>query len=138
MLRRAVRKAIEDALLRGDEAQAHETLRAHLGNDAEDWSLAGFLLRDLGDSAGAREHFSRSLELEPNCASALVGRAMLFMDVEAYDQALADLDRSLALDPAGSTYFLKARALDAAGRTSEAEEARQNAFARDPALFGRG
>ncbi|MBL0216753.1 MAG: tetratricopeptide repeat protein [Myxococcales bacterium] len=137
MIPRAVRAAIEEALLDEDEERALSLLQPHLGSDAAAWSQAGFLLDDLGQSEAALDHYARALELDPRCVSAFVGRGKIRAARREHEEAIADLDHALALEPLGMTYFAKACVLEEMGRTTEAAGCRAEAARLEPALFGR-
>jgi tetratricopeptide (TPR) repeat protein len=132
-----VRAQIEDALLDEDEARALALLQPYLGTDAAAWSQAGFLLDDLGQSDAALDHYTRALELDARCVSALVGRGKIRASRRDHVEALQDLDQALAITPDGMTYFLKACVLDEMGSATEAAICRDEAARLEPTLFGR-
>ncbi len=51
--------------------------------------------------------FSKAIELRPDAAEALYGRALAFQDKRAFPQALADYDRVIALDPGHADALFK-------------------------------
>lgn len=128
---------VEEALLEEDEERALALLQPHLGADPATWCQAGFLLDDLGRSDVALTHYARALELDPACVAAFVGRGKIRAALREHEDAIADLDRALALEPTGMTYFAKACVLDEMGRADEAARCRAEAVRLEPSLFGR-
>jgi Flp pilus assembly protein TadD len=56
-------------------------------------------LLSFGQLEDALAHLTRALELTPDFPQALVLRAMAYRKSRQNDQAMADLDRALSLDP---------------------------------------
>jgi tetratricopeptide (TPR) repeat protein len=132
-----MRKNLAFARLRlGDRAAAVRGYRDAVGADAEDadaWALLGTLLSEDGAHAEAVEALVRAADLAPQDAAA---RAALARAREASGDeagALADYDRSLAVDPASRDAINgKALLLSHAGRSGEAVEVLRAGLARAP------
>ena len=61
------------------------------------------------DLATALADFGKAIELEPSNTEYLTHRAHCLSDMKMYDEAIADLTRAIAIDPAWPTYFSRAR-----------------------------
>lgn len=59
----------------------------------------GELLYDLGDHAGARDQFTKVIHHKPGFKRAWWFRALALRNLEAHAQALADIDRAVAIEP---------------------------------------
>lgn len=104
-------------------------------NDAWLWYKRGVALEMLGQLEEARRAFDASLHYDPSHVKALQWRACVSALQGKYAEALADLERALALldgvEPTGihegvpelrlSLWIEQARALDALGRHDEAQ-----------------
>jgi TolB-like protein/thioredoxin-like negative regulator of GroEL len=51
------------------------------------------------DWTAAAQGFIRALELDPNCAFAHIGLALIMTSRKMFDEALAEIDRALVIDP---------------------------------------
>jgi adenylate cyclase len=93
----------------------------------------------LGDLQRADELVSRALALDPNFAEAHTGKAYVLLDQERLDEAMAEAERSHALDPALSdAYGTMGEASIAFGRFEKSLEYFEKAIRlspRDPALY---
>ncbi len=63
------------------------------------YSIAGWAMYHLDEPELAIEQFTRSIELDDTRTASLMGRAMVHMDDEEYDQARKDLSRVIVLEP---------------------------------------
>ncbi len=90
------------------------------------WAVRAQLesIRRPTDFAEALRLSDRALQADPNNATALLWRSILWMHLGFFDRALADQDRCLVIDPAyENCRRFKALALQFDGRTDEALEA---------------
>ena len=68
----------------------------------------GIAKRDKNDQAGAIEHFTECIRLNPSEIRAYRNRAMLYMDVGEHDLAMADYTKAIELNPQEPTeYFVR-------------------------------
>lgn len=70
---------------------------------AEIFEHLGILETRRGEASQALASFARALEIEADRASTLRARSRLFLQEGQYQDAIADLDEALHLDPDGST-----------------------------------
>ncbi len=87
----------------------------------------GSLYRGLGDYRLAKENYESALKLDPNLPIALVGTGLLAQKGWDYSQAAAQFAHAMKVEPSSVGYLLLAHALERAGRTSESEQAFQEA-----------
>ena len=90
------------------------------------WISRGEALYFLGRGDEALDAFKQAISLNPRAASAWAAFGALLASLERYEEALRSLDHALANDIVPKeprTYKLKAEALQALGRTAEAEAA---------------
>ena len=131
----------EMALERGYEpdapTRARMVIAAHMYGEELQYSSESF--------AGAIGAYSRALELDPDYMTSLLGRAEASGVLGRHEEALADLDRAIALGADWTGYLLRARTRqelgDAAGAIADfrrvLEENPQHTEARE-ALAGSG
>ncbi len=81
---------------------------------------AGIQNHAAGDLAGAEREFAEALDISPTLITAHLGRADLFYAQKRYDEALADLDQVIALDPSARALFLRGETYAAQQRFDEA------------------
>ena len=124
----ALRALIEQLAALGRHDDAKERVAAGLAlhpNSSEFHDLSGrTLLAAGGDSEEARAAFQRSLDLEPERATALIGLAELAAAAGAEDEAIALFDRALASDPKDAVPAKAVVALLQASNRTEAREER--------------
>jgi tetratricopeptide (TPR) repeat protein len=94
----------------------------------EVWHSRGLAYHSLGDQQQAMEDYSRALELNPGFTQALTDRGNLYLDLEQYEQALADFDAALARAELPEAYLGRGNAYQALGRLEEALAAYQRAL----------
>jgi len=114
----SLRLLLVETQLRLGKSRAAERSLALLpaaARSARSERLAGAIARAQGDSSAAREAYERALDLEPDDAESL--RALALLDIEEDDPEAA-LAR-LANDSSSDGIILRAHALVAADRTSE-------------------
>jgi tetratricopeptide (TPR) repeat protein len=87
----------------------------------------GSLYRGLGDYRLAKENYESALKLDPDLPIALVGTGLLAQKGWDYSQAAAQFAHAMKVEPTSVGYLLLAHALERAGRTSESEQAFQEA-----------
>lgn len=72
-----------------------------------DPAKAGPETRDDRDVDRVIAEFSKAIELRPDAAEALYGRALAFQDKCSFPEAIADYDRVIALDPGHADALFK-------------------------------
>jgi tetratricopeptide (TPR) repeat protein len=87
----------------------------------------GSLYRGLGDYRLAKENYESALKLDLDLPIALVGTGLLAQKGWDYSQAAAQFAHAMKVEPTSVGYLLLAHALERAGRTSESEQAFQEA-----------
>lgn len=105
----------------GDPVAAEAALVEALRHDptlAEAWALRGELAFAGGDLAAARVHLDRAAELDPS-APVLYNRAVVAEAQGRYADAVADLDRFLALADDDEARQRRAACLDAGSLTDD-------------------
>ena len=94
---------------------------------AELLSNRGLVYVDMQDSEHAKASFDKSIAMDPNNYRAWIGLGVLAVRGGDLNQAIADFQRATTSKPTELAYTLLAKALDQAGRTSEAQAARERA-----------
>jgi len=80
--------------------QAVDSALSRDGNNAIGWNVRGTILMDLGRPAEALAAYSRAISLDAAHADALLNRGLLqWTQWRRYDEAIADLERAVALAP---------------------------------------
>ncbi len=103
----------------------YERLLALMPDDAEIWNRHGATLRALGRSREALASFNTALRLNPDLALARSNRGHLrWTEERRYEEAKADLERAVALEPqmpwlAGELAYLKMQGAEWDGRAAE-------------------
>jgi tetratricopeptide (TPR) repeat protein len=124
------------ALEKNDPARAADTFRAGLKNHGETPALRHGLAAAFitSDRAAAAENITRTLEINPNHAGALLLRAELNLGAEKFLDAEADIQSVLNLDPAHpAAWALRAAALaTTTADTAKVDAARTQALQRWP------
>ena len=100
---------------------------AEIHQDAFKHLLAGFTKHQNGDYIGAIDSFTESIDLNPSSFS-YINRGLAYTDVVDYDNAIADYDRAIAIDPNyADTYhnrgFVKAHKGDYDGAVADYDRA---------------
>ncbi len=90
----------------------------------------------LNEDEHARENFERSLSFNANQFNAWLGLGVLARKQGKTGDAIADLSRSIDLQPTGRAYFELGRAYEQAGRLAEAREAYRRAESTDSSFTG--
>lgn len=95
-----------EAYVKTGEAKKAEAMRAALAQDpalakklAVQMFNEGAHADQAGDRATAEEKFRAALELDPTLVQAHAGLAAVYFNQERFDQALAELEKVLELDP---------------------------------------
>jgi protein O-mannosyl-transferase len=109
-------------------------LTSDAGLRAQAYANLGGAQRALGDDEAARESFDAALQLNPNQASAWVGKGLIAQKQGRLDEAIEDLSRGVALQPSGEHYLDLGRSLQQAGRPAEAVAAYRRALKLSPNL----
>lgn len=103
-----------------DRPQKLEYIKQALAIDpdlAEAHASLGYQLMCKQDWLAAEREFTRAKQLSPNYALAYAWNGMHFTMIGKYDEALAEIDRALALEPtANGINFYKAVTLAVSGR----------------------
>jgi Flp pilus assembly protein TadD len=100
--------------------------------DAAKWKALGVTHAAHGDYAGAEDAFHRACLLDPELPDACLyfGRTLYLLD--RFDDAIYVLRAALANDPRnGQIYRIEAMALEASGKTNEADAAFRQAISLD-------
>jgi Flp pilus assembly protein TadD len=100
--------------------------------DAAKWKAQGVTLAARGDYAGAEEPFHRACLLDPKLPDACLyfGRTLYLLD--RFEDAINVLRAALANHPRnGQIYRIEAMALEASGKTDEAQTAFRQAISLD-------
>jgi tetratricopeptide (TPR) repeat protein len=87
----------------------------------------GSIHRRLGNLAMAKTNYETALALNVNDVRALIGLALVAETSANFSQAVTFLAKAVAVQPNDVDYLLLSRALQASGRTSEAQTAYQQA-----------
>jgi len=96
-----------------DYARAREELaiaRRELPNDAEVYSVTGWIDRRQGRWQDAVENQEKAAELDPRNSKILNDLAILYDVLRRYDEEESVFDRAIAANPATATYFQLMRA----------------------------
>jgi tetratricopeptide (TPR) repeat protein len=109
-------------------------LTSDVGLKAQAYANLGGAQRALGEDEAARESFDAALQLNPNQASAWIGKGLLAQKQGRPDEAIEDLSRGVALQPMGQHYLDLGRSLQQAGRLAEAAGAYRRALKLSPNL----
>jgi tetratricopeptide (TPR) repeat protein len=109
-------------------------LTSDAGLRAQAYANLGGAQRALGEDGAARQSFDKALRLNPNQASAWIGKGLLAQKQGRLDEAIDDLSRGGALQPTGEHYFDLGRSLQQAGRSQEALGAYRRALKLSPNL----
>ncbi len=91
-----------------DYARAREELaiaRRELPNDAEVYSVTGWIDRRQGRWQDAVENQEKAAELDPRNSKILNDLAILYDVLRRYDEEESVFDRAIAANPATATYF---------------------------------
>ncbi|MGQ9666879.1 MAG: tetratricopeptide repeat protein, partial [Anaerolineae bacterium] len=133
----------QDYALKGQWAEAIPFLEENIRLDPQnaEWHIRlGVLAEISGDTARAREAFSRGRQLTGDEAVFLIERSQYYNEINAFAQALADAEEAVRLDPDSAiAYLMMGRALAGLQRYPEAVTAYQQAVAlaekADPTLY---
>jgi protein O-mannosyl-transferase len=87
----------------------------------------GLVYVDMKDSEHARQSFDKAIAIDPNNYRAWIGSGVLAVRAGDVNQAIQDFQRATTSKPTALGYTLLAKALDQAGRTSEAQAAHERA-----------
>jgi protein O-mannosyl-transferase len=87
----------------------------------------GLVYVDLKDSDHAKENFDRAIAMDPNNYRSWIGLGVLAVRAGDLNLAIQNFQRATTSKPTELSYTLLAKALDQAGRTSEAQAARERA-----------
>ena len=109
-------------------------------SEIEELFYEGSDLHGEGRHDEAMERFERCLEIDANYADAILGKAMVHLSREQYDEAIALAHRLVELDPDDVlAYTNLSMFYQRAGRIAEAEEAGAKArMLEDPQAIERG
>jgi protein O-mannosyl-transferase len=108
--------------------QAVVELTSDPGLLSQTYANLGAAQRAIGDNDQARKNFDQSLRLNPNQFNAWLGLGILAEKQGSLEEAIADFNHSLQLQPSAEGYFELGRALSQAGRSEEAREAYRQAL----------
>ena len=86
-------------------------------------SNLGSAYAQLHNDAQAKQNFLAALQIDPNKATAMVGLGLLAQKSQNFDEAIAQFSHAMEIEPTPVGYLLLARALEAAGRKSDADDA---------------
>jgi len=94
---------------------------------AELFSNKGLVYVDMHDSEHAKENFDKAIAIDPNNYRAWLGLGVLAVRSGDVNLAIENFQRAVTSKPTELGYTLLAKALDQAGRTGEAQTARDRA-----------
>jgi protein O-mannosyl-transferase len=121
-------------LQRHGHVQDAKRMYEKVANQADDaqlrsmgWSQLGAANAELQNYGQSRVSYEKALEINPGNAAALIGSAMLAERRGDFERAIAELSRSAKIEANDMTLLLLADALDRAGRSDDAQTARQSA-----------
>lgn len=99
---------------------------------AQTYANLGAAYRAMGEDNQAYTSFEHSLQLNPNLSNAWLGLGLLARKQDKLEESVADLSRSLQLQPTAQAFYELGRTLTQAGRTPEALDAYQRALQISP------
>ncbi len=94
---------------------------------ADAYGNLGSAYRQLGDYAHAKLCYETALQLSPGRTIAIVGLGLVAQHDGDFSQAIRQFSHAMAVEPTDIGYLLLAHALEQAGRSTEAQAARQQA-----------
>ena len=114
----------EQAVDRGELDRALDLAGRALADDPGDLQalfVMAWAQGDQGQAAASLLSWQRLLDAEPGAAEAWLGLGTVLVDMGRPDEAIAPLDRALAVDPTWEIWLQRGIALCRAGRFDEAE-----------------
>ncbi len=118
------------------EAVAQYEAAVRLTSDAgllgQTYANLGAAYRAMGDDDQAYSNFEQALRLNSNQSNAWFGLGLLARKQGKLEESVADLSRSLQLQPTAQAYFERGRTLTPAGRSPEALDAYPRALQISP------
>lgn len=117
-----------------EQYQAAIALTADPGLLAQIYANLGAAQQELRDDVAAHDDFRHSLRLNENQFNAWLGLGLLAEKRGDFPEAIADLNRSISVQPTAQAYLELGRTLEQAGHTAEAVEAYQQALRISPDL----
>jgi tetratricopeptide (TPR) repeat protein len=115
-----------------DQYDAVIALTSDAGLLAQTYANLGAAQRTLGQDELARKSFEQALKLNSNQFNAWLGLGLLARKQAKFDEAIAELSRSLDLRPTAEGYFELGGTLAQTGRPNQALEAYNAALKIDP------
>lgn len=115
---------LQDAIARYDQMISQTPDGA---GRAELLANRGLVYVDLKDGEHAKGSFERAIAMDPNNYRAWIGLGVLAVRSGDLNLAIQNFQRATTSKPTELSYTLLAKALDQAGRTSEAQAARERA-----------
>jgi protein O-mannosyl-transferase len=112
--------------------EAAVALTSDSGLLAQTYANLGAAHRALGEDEQASNNFDQSLRLNPNQFSAWFGLGLLARKQGKIEEAIADLNRSIELQPTAEAFFELGGSLAQAGRVPEALDAYRQALRISP------
>lgn len=116
------------------EYQAAVRLTSDPGLLSQTYANLGAAYRALGEDLQAHESFMQAVRLNPNQSNAWFGLGLLARKRGDLREAIADLSRSVELQPTAQAYFELGRTLAQEERVPEALDAYQQALKISPGL----
>lgn len=118
--------------LRDAERLTIEALRMEPANKSNWllWSNLGEIRNRLGDAEGALEAYDIGISRNPKSLTMLNNRASLYINEGRIDEAMTDLNSSLAIDPAGEWPLLMRGMLNFSKKDYKKAEADMNSLAK--------
>ena len=92
-----LKKALE--ISKAGKAEQDQYKKAIDGLRGTDWFEKGLALAGIGEWQGAREAFTRAIELDPNDAMAYFERGIVCGNLGNQQQKIRDLDKAIELEP---------------------------------------
>ena len=119
------------------EAEGHYLEVLEIGASVVASYNLGVLAQVSGDRAEASARYRQALAIDPEYSPALYNLGVIAIESERYEEAVRLYQRFVGLSPDGAGgHWNLAEALEALGRTADADAERAIAIALDPAFAG--
>jgi len=102
---------------------------------AQTYANLGATYRAIGETGPAQDNYNRAIQLNPNQFNAWLGLGLIAQKQGKLAEAIADLSRSVELQPSARAYLALGHALAQNGRNAEARAAYEQALKIAPDLI---